>query len=260
MRARCLIREQPAYRRDAFAAGLEAAGYRICARIADPGPDDIAVIWNRYGVGEATARQIEAAGGRTLVCENGYLGRDWRGGHWYAISLTHHNGAGTWYPGGPERWDGWNVDLAPFRDGTGDILVLPQRGIGPRGVAMPADFRQRAMAAIGGNAWRWRPHPGELTPPVTLDEDLSKAGLVVTWGSGAALKALAAGVPVAHLFERWIGAPAARLGRDGVERPRRCERARLEMFRRLAWAMWRVEEIANGEPFRHLLLREGRPG
>jgi hypothetical protein len=31
------------------------------------------------------------------------------------------------------------------------------------------------------------------------------------------------------------------------------DHGRLSMFRRLAWAQWRIEEIANGDPFAWLL-------
>ncbi|MDW3204579.1 MAG: hypothetical protein R8L07_03470 [Alphaproteobacteria bacterium] len=262
MRAICLIRDLPAYRRDAFAAGLQAIGARVRFDEAPPyGPDDVAVIWNRYGRAADLAWQVEQAGGRVLVCENGYLGREWRGGIWYAIALDQHNGGGRWFPGGPERWDSWKVDPAPWRDDeAGDLVFLPQRGIGVPPTAMPADFEKRLRGEIVGlGVIRVRPHPGE-GPSRPLEEDLARARIVLTWGSGAALKALMMGIPVAYWFDRWIGGPAARPGRNGVDRPLRDDAARLSMFRRLAWAMWELEEVASGEPFRHLLLRQGRTG
>jgi hypothetical protein len=74
---------------------------------------------------------------------------------------------------------------------------------------------------------------------------------VVTWGSGAALKALAMGVPVFHTFPQWIGAGAANpLGSD-LEKPFRGDR--LPMFRRLAWAMWPLHELESGAAFAALL-------
>ena len=246
MKAVCLIREQPLYRRDAFVSGLESIGAKV--RFTFDGtanPDDVLVIWNRYGTNDQIASKFR----RVIVCENGYLGRDWRGGHWYSMSLDHHNGAGRWYPGGPERWDSWGVDLAPWRE-TGETVILPQRGAGPPGIAMPPWFVNEAKR-FAPRA-RVREHPGE-NDCVPLDEDLKDCGLVVTWGSGAAIKALTMGIPVAHWFDRWIAKGAARIGKDGIERPKRS--GRLEMFRSLAWAMWNTEEIANGAPFRHLLLR-----
>lgn len=253
MEAVCLIREQPAYRREAFLAGLAACGIPVVDRLK-PSPETVLLIWNRYGAGAQAADEVERAGGRVVVCENGYLGREWRGAHWYAMSLGQHNGAGEWFPGGPERWDGWGVDLAPFRPaGSGETVVLPQRGIGPPGVAMPSSFFQLIGPFVGMH--RVREHPGENVPVVSLEDDLANCGLAVIWGSGAGLKALAMGIPVAYWFDRWIGGPGAGFGRLGIENPNRNETERLDMFRRMAWGMWNVDEIAAGTPFRHLLLR-----
>jgi hypothetical protein len=73
----------------------------------------------------------------------------------------------------------------------------------------------------------------------------------VTWGSGAAIKAIIAGVPVFHEFSRWIGAPAAKFGAANLEQPFVGDR--LPMLRRLAYAQWSVAEIERGEPFALLL-------
>lgn len=246
IRACCLIRAAPHYRADAFRQGLK----RIGATFVDERDADVLVIWNRYGGFQATADACERRGGLVLVAENGYFGVEWRGDRWYAISRTQHNGAGEWPAGGPERWDGWAVDLAPWRTGGTEIVLLPQRGIGPTGVAMPRDWPRRAVRSIGlPYPVRVRPHPG-TQPAVPLDHDLRNAAAVATWGSGAAIKALQLGIPVLYGFPRWIGAQAgAPIGAE----LKRDDAARLAMFRRLAWAQWRLDEIASGEAFRQLL-------
>jgi hypothetical protein len=263
MRAICLIRDQPAYRKEAFWSGLQCLGYRVMDRAVGPfGPDDVAVIWNRYGGGEALATAVEAAGGRVVVCENGYLGREWRGGFWYAMALDQHNGAGRWFPEGPHRWQSLSVNLAAFRPSTGLVLVLPQRGIGPNGIAMPVDWLSQMKpggavyqkAAQLGLELIIREHPGEKTC-LPLEEAFEGVGLTLTWGSGAALKGLLAGIQTSCWFDRWIGRRAAGYQQEGMVYPQRSYSARQQMFERLAWAMWEVEEIAQGIPFRHLLLR-----
>jgi hypothetical protein len=101
---------------------------------------------------------------------------------------------------------------------------------------------------------RLRRHPGHAkTEPY---DDLRNAHAAVTWGSGAAIKALAFGVPVFHAFPRWIGAPSA-LSLDGsdLEAPLCDDDARLAMFRRLAWAQWPMADIVSGEAFSWLLGR-----
>jgi hypothetical protein len=98
-----------------------------------------------------------------------------------------------------------------------------------------------------------RRHPGpDKTEPY---DALRGAWAAVTWGSGAGIKALSVGVPVFHEFPSWIGAPAARLGIEDIEKPWLGDR--LPMFQRLAWAQWTLAEIASGEAFR-CLLQAGR--
>lgn len=246
-----LLRAAPHYRHDAFEAGLQAAGLT-------PAPHDqcdVLIIWNRYGGWDRDAKACEKRGGIVLVAENGYLGNDFAGDRWYAISRSQHNGAGTWPDGGPERWDSLNIELAPWREGR-EVVVLPQRGIGPAGVAMPQGWQADVCSRLAAHRikHRVRAHPG-VNDCLPLEQDLANASAVVTWGSGAAHKALLMGVPVVYDFPRWIGAGAGVLLSDWLSGAElnRCESSRLTMFRRLAWAQWRVSEIANGEAFKWLL-------
>lgn len=241
MRAVVQIKDEPLYRRNAFYSGLSAHGYEVVPRIFNIQPSDCLVIWNRYGIGHIEAKRFEAVGAKVLVAENGYLGREWLGTSWYALSKNHHNGAGSWNDLGPERWDGWNVELESWREGGSEIVGLPQRGIGEPGVAMPFGW-------CNGRADRCRVHPGENKPLISLEDDLKNAKGVVTWASGAALKALVMGIPVTYGFKDWIGATAS------VPYPQApVPGDRLGMFRRLAWAMWNVDEIASGQAFDVLL-------
>jgi hypothetical protein len=251
LKAYVALREQVHYRRAAFSSGLSAVGYAVSYVLpCRPNPEDVLVIWNRYGGGERAALTFEKAGAKVLVAENGYLGKDWLDDTWYAIAHGQHNGAGRWPTGGPERWDSLGVELAPMRGGS-EVVLLPQRGIGPAGVAMPRDWTDRTYARLRGRGLRVRvrQHPG-TRECVPLERDLGKASAVVTWGSGAALKALVMGVPVFYDFPQWIGGPAASRFTDDLTP---CVDARLEMFRRLAYAQWRIGEIADGTAFRHLL-------
>lgn len=256
MKAWLGLRDGVHYRRDAFTAGLEALGYTVMHQVTDrPGERDVLVVWNRYRENERAANRFEAVGRPVLVAENGYLGNDFAGDRWYALSRNQHNGAGTWPVGGPERWDSLGVRLGSWRGDGGELVVLPQRGIGPPGTAMPATWPGRVAAFLRdrGIRARVRPHPG-VAKCVPLEKDLANASAVVTWGSGAALKALAMGIPVYSDMPDWIGRdsalPVSALAsglckRDSV--------ARLEMFRRLAWAMWTLDEIKDGTAFRALI-------
>lgn len=251
----CVIRPLPEFRVGSFVAGLKRCGYSVASEPArDPKPDELLVVWNRSSVNGKFAQRYEQAGATVLVAENGYLGREWRDGYWYAIARSHHNGGGAWPDLGPARWDGWGLELAPWRSGGREIVVLAQRGIGEDGYRQPRGWHDeiaRTLASRTSRPVRIRPHPGRLPEPISLADDLRSAWACVTWGSAAALKALMLGVPVFYGCPTWIGRTAARPVSDDLEAPFLGDR--LPMFRRLAWAMYNTEEIATGEPFRCLL-------
>jgi hypothetical protein len=221
-------------RKRAFEEGLQALGYDTVESItASPGKKDILVTWNRIGPGDAAARLFASAGRPVIVTENASWGNDFDGARWYTLALDYHNKSGCFPVGGPERWDVLGVSLAPWRAG-GETVILPQRGIGPTGIAMPSSWGKKLQGRI-------RPHPGRNQNPTPLEQDLQNAGKVITWGSGAAIKALIMGIPVESHMPNWIGE------QDNTDE------GRLAMFRRLAWAQWTLDEIRRGDPFRHLL-------
>lgn len=237
MRAFLNLRHSVPERARAFHKGLSRLGYSIQSGVTmRPGPKDILVSWNRIRDGQLAAGAFESRGRPVIVAENATWGNDFIGRHWYTLGLGHHNRVDCIRSGGPERWDALGVELQPFRSG-GETVILPQRGIGPPGVAMPFGWEEKALARHGG---RIRKHPGQ-SACMPLEQDLKDAGRVVTWGSGAAVKALMMGIPVISEMPQWIGE------QDNTEE------GRLAMFRRLAWAQWTLDEIATGEPFERLL-------
>jgi hypothetical protein len=217
------LRPEPHYRREAFDAGLQAIGLRQ----ADAGRCDVYLTWNRYGTREIVADAVEARGGRVLVAENATFGNDFCGGRWYSIWPRFHNRASSIRFGGNSRWDDLGIELEAWRSVGGEIVGLLQRGIGPRGTP-------RAWTPPGCS--RIRKHPG-IKACIPLEQDLEKASEVRTWGSGAAIKALMWGIRVKSYMPEWCGE------QDNTDS------GRLEMFRRLIWAQWRLSEIEKGEPF-----------
>lgn len=255
-RAAVLIRQQPEYRRDAFCSGLSACGYSVFTNELKWQPGDVLCIWNRFGHYEKMASVAESRGAVVVVAENGYLGRDWLQGKepsqsWYAISLSKHNTQPI-RQGESERWDSFGVDLSPWREGGNEIVVLPQRGIGQMNVAMPRPWGRRyeSEIEIQGIPLRFRPHPGKAEKR-PLRGDLNNAFAVLTWGSGAAIKALLWGVPCLYAYRAWIaGSAGVYLDDWEGEMP---TGDRQSMFTRLAWGMWRVFEIQRGDPFVELI-------
>lgn len=246
-----LLRQQPHYRRDIFSAGLAACGFSVVNEIARPQPGDLLLIWNRYaGYGEM-ADHFERHGARVLVAENCPFGNGWREGVWYSIAGRHvAMTGGEIRDGGPRRWDAWGVDLKPFRTGGSETVILGQRGIGHRDTQSPPKWAEMVARRYGG---RIRKHPGTAADVVPLDMDLIHAREVITWSSAAAVQALAMGVPVWHAHPRCVVAGAGRLLDEYPGEPKRDEAARLEVFRRLAWAIWSTDEIQSGEALKHAL-------
>lgn len=227
------LRHPVSERAEAFTAGLQRLGYQVqigCTQ--QPGDRDVMVSWNRIRQAEPAAKAFEAAGRPVLITENASWGNDFAGGDWLTLGRGYHNMAGRFPIGGRERWDRLGVKLAPWRE-SGETVILPQRGIGPRLTAMPYGWAD-------GKTGRLRAHPGRFQG-IPLEADLAKAGKVLTWGSGAAIKALLWGIPVESEMSNWIGM------QDNTDA------GRLAMFRRLAWAQWSLEEIATGEPFSRLM-------
>lgn len=238
MRAWLNLRHAVPERWRAFHTGLARLGYTVVSGTTTrPGPKDILVSWNRITDGRIAADAFESRGRPVLITENATWGNGFMGGHWYTLASGFHNLSGYFPLGGPERWDAIGAELLPWRT-KGETVILPQRGIGPLGVAMPIGWELRASEKYGG---RIRPHPGRNQNAIPLEQDLTKAGRVITWGSGAAVKALMLGIPVVGELPGWIGS------QDNTDA------GRLEMFRRLAWANWRLHEIETGEPFARLL-------
>lgn len=237
MRAFLNLRQAVPERRSAFVRGLERCGYSVIEAITtQPKPGDVLVTWNRIADGHHAASVFESRGLPVLVTENAAWGNDFAGRRWYSLARGYHNTAGQFPVGGPERWDSLGVRLPAFRT-NGETVILAQRGIGTPPTRSPIGWEYGALARYGG---RVRSHPG-LRDAVPLERDLADAGRVVTWGSGAAIKALLMGVPVVSEMPGWIGE------QDNTEA------GRLAMFRRLAWAQWTLDEIASGEPFARLL-------
>lgn len=243
------LRAAPHYRREAFDSGLRAAGFALVSGLSDPRPGDALLIWNRYGAGHALAQRFEAAGATVLVAENCPLGNSWRPGTWYSLARTDPATVGGAFPvGSSDRWESWGVAMAPWRKLVdGERIVLGQRSIGHEAIASPPQWAERVARRVGGRA---RPHPGTDTTATPLEDDLRDAVAVYTWASSAALRALLLGVPVWSEHPRFVGAAAC--AAMGSTEPNTNEDARRAVFRALAWCMWELTEVQNGQAIRRL--------
>lgn len=257
MRAALMFRPNRHYRAMEFGHGLARHGFSVSTSASpSPTPDDLLVLWNRTRAFERTAAAYERAGARVLVAENGYLDRI-NGEKHYALALGHHNGAGRWFVGDQPRFE---IEQQPI--GQGDaILILPQRGIGEPGVAMPADWPRQIRERIGRLTKRpviVRRHPGMHHPSrhTPLEQDLARAHAVVTWASGAAIKAIRAGLPCFYELDGWIANCAATRLADQLEQCESIDSG--ELWRRVSWGQWTMADLESGEAFDRLLHEKDR--
>lgn len=233
MRAWLNLRHAESERAGIFTRGLEQLGYEVALGVTyAPQPNDILVTWNRIGPGEVAARAFEYRSLPVIVAENAIWGNDFAGQQWLTLARNHHNTAGRFPEGSVRRWDALGVELEPWR-ADGEIVVLPQRGLGSSPTAMPRDWPWSVKGRV-------RFHPG-MRQGVPLRDDLANAGKVITWGSGAAVKALMWGISVESHMPGWIA------------KQNNTDAGRLAMLRRLAWAQWTMPEIETGVAFKRLL-------
>jgi len=248
---------RPPYYGDVMSTALTALGYSIIPTPEKrPKPGDVLVLWNRHSRDEIFARTYEDRGAKVIIVENGFFGRDFNGTEWFAMAQNQHNGAGTWPDLGVDRWAGLGIDLAPWRRSGDDIVLLATRHMGSNITREPPGWlaeTKRQLKERTKRVVRVRAHPGPqaAVPKVSLADDLANAHAVVTWGSSAGLKALAMGVPCFSGFYKWIGASCTYPLSHDLEDPWSGDR--LPMFRRVASAMWALEDIKSGAAFKALL-------
>lgn len=261
MIALCQIRSQPHYRRYAFEEGLRRAGYFLVESGSPKKPEDLLVIWNRYGAYDAMANTWERAGGTVLVCENGYIGRDELDRQYYAISVHGHNGSG-WFPVGDEdRFAKLGIELEPYHPHGEHIIVRGQRGIGTLQMASPPNWHDemgRTLRKVQKLPVKVIPHPGNVDPKPTHDEEMRKAEACVIWSSALGVRALTLGIRVFYDAPKWICEHAAqevdvsigdRIGHDPYSSAEIFDGARKTALHKMAWGQRTVAEIESGEPF-----------
>jgi hypothetical protein len=123
--------------------------------------------------------------------------------------------------------------------------------MGTHPVAMPRGWTSDVLDRLATRTKRpivvrypqYRIHP--------FEPELKGAHAVVTWASGAGIKAIINGYPVFYEMPHWIGSYAAINGLNSLEFPYLGERDTL--LHRISWAMWKAKEIENGDVFRCLL-------
>lgn len=244
-RAFVLLRPDEHYRLESFVAAFERLGFDTQVgqpRDTELTPDDVCLVWNRTARAQGSLEHCRRDGAALVVAENGY----WR--KRFALALDGHNGSGRWFVGDDTRLDALEIDFQPERViPSSKVLIAAQRGIGSPRMASPHQHHVRVAKLLRAHGWQphVREHPGRHAPQTTLAADLEDAHALVVWSSNCATEALIRGVPVLYEAPCIVTEPACQRFS-----PTRVGMARIgdrhAAFRRLSWAQWDMDEIADG--------------
>jgi len=236
-------------------------------------PSDVAVL---FGVGKKAVpiswlrqRIIDGQNrgtGQTIVLEKGYIKRD----IYYAAGWGGLNGRADFCnknsPG--DRWyalDTWMNQIE--RRSCGVVLVCGQ--VPHDASVQHINYRHWVQSTLTelseklpeGVRAVFRPHPlaPGLVDPVpgvefstrSLEDDLLRAQMVVTYNSNTGVDAALAGIPV---YAADIGSMVYTIASHTLDKlfiPRSSDQ--LQWAKDIAYAQWTIEEMKTGMPWRHLL-------
>ncbi len=234
-----------------MADGIEAHGHQVTRQAPGTVTDaDAVVCW-----GWAIGKRIKGA--PVLVLERGHVG-DRR--HWTAAGWNGLGGRGVrpWCLDDGERWQTHHAArMQPWRQSDGrEALIIGQVWHDMAVVDLPMGFpvwAQQTADALRMAGWHvtYRPHPrqahcdigptGSRISSQTLDVDLRRADLCVTYSSTTGVESVLAGVPtIAMGFGAMARDVAGHSLAEIVTPPRE------SWAHRLAWAQWARDELASG--------------
>lgn len=244
------------HRHELFSNGLMAAGYKLADNYNSLKEGDVIIVWNRKRGMNDLLTMLEARGVLPIVAENGYIGSDDNGKRTIALAFYQHHGLGKWpiiEEPFTKRQIRQNFHTSDWRAGGEEIVVLAQRNIGitSHGVSWARDMAYNIQKKTKRRV-RLRLHPGIKEDVIPLEVDLEDAFAVVTYSSGAAIKAINMGVPAFYFLPGWIGVDAAKFGVEDLENPyRSCRKIFLQ---KISCAQWLQSEISDGTAFNALRL------
>jgi hypothetical protein len=225
------------------------------ARSRDYVPSDLAVFWgHRQQVIIEHQRKI---GGDYLVCERGYVGDRF---YWTSLGFNGLNGradfANEYVPG--DRWERYYADqLQPVRSGGDYALLIGQVPGDAALVGLPGNTMEPLIKELRaciprtfGMPVRYRPHPQVGHSDTTLEQDLERAAVCVTWNSNSGVISALHGVPTVTLDPGAMAWPVA-----AHELQLQPLADRTEWCHRIAYAQWSPDEIVDGSAWKHLRRR-----
>lgn len=239
-----------------LSAAMQSDGWdTTVALIRNYEPSDLAVFWGHRN--QVIIDHQRKIGADYLVCERGYIGDRF---YWTSLGFNGLNGRASFVNEGVpgDRWQRYYADqLQPLRAGGDYALLIGQ---------MPGDA---ALAGLPGNTMetlvrelracipptlglpvRYRPHPLSGHSDTTLEQDLERAAVCITWNSNSGVISALHGVPTVTLDP---GAMAWPIAAHQLQIQPLADRT--EWCHRIAYAQWSPEDITDGSAWAHLRRR-----
>lgn len=217
------------------------------------------------GNGKEIADDYRARGIPSLVIDLGYMRRAMRTNGYQGFWQVSLNGL-NWLPKSAEsdRFEKLEIPYPKQRKRKGYVLIAEQT---PNDASHGMDasalhkWTSRTVEKCGTLEYLVRRHPMNKTGPAslltktTLEDDLKGAGCVYVHNSNVGNDALLAGIPVVcDETSRYLPTYYGVVDHELSECPSYPDAETMQDYlHRLAYAQWKLEEIASGEAFDYVL-------
>lgn len=280
-----VTRNKASYVTEAIIQGAKKCGYcvKLAGKIDSEFNNkkirekDILIIWNRHSGQDLLAAKFEDMGSKVLSIENPYI--PITGEKYISVGLSYHNDmkyAPKCLDTG-ERFNSFNREIKPWKLNGEDIVVVTQAkifdgyGLGADYIKQPALWDSETIETLKRKTKKniiFRQHPNgkrihikdayynkllkniKISSPnesnIPLMEDLENAHSIVTWNSNSATESLLNGVPVFYCAANIISAGCCNKGLYNINSTDILSDMRIEVFNRIAWSQYSMNEIAKG--------------
>jgi hypothetical protein len=232
---------------------------------------DFHVVWSAiYNYSDKIIMTCKTCDIPVVVADSGYLNRE---SH-YSIGIGGINaGADFKNVDSPaDRFDALGIDVKSLRTDGEYVLAAGPHRLEPSLQCDRIEWAKQVISKIREHTDKpivYRPFPGiteQRNPGIEgtelshkpLEDDLTGAMAIVTHNSNIVIPALVEGIPVfttgASIADKVAFKDLSLLGNpDSLKQSiEEHETDRLQLLHDLAYAQWNIEEIANGDPLKHL--------